>query len=159
MLPTGRDRAVWARDLLANRVLAGLGREPIRPTDAQLDAARARYTACVAAVREAGYRVHGDLEDLAPSEASGRAPGDVEDAEVLQAAVRALAGLLRLEMDPTDARGRQLVEAAARASTPTTIDRHLQRAAASVLKPLRAGDKDAVRKLASAMLPFGRIDD
>jgi hypothetical protein len=71
----------------------------------------------------------------------------------------ALAGLLRLEMDPTDARGRQLVEAAARASTPTAIDRVLQRGAAAVLKPLRAGDKNATRKLASAMLPFGRIDD
>lgn len=70
----------------------------------------------------------------------------------------ALAGMLRLEMDPTDARGRQLVEAAARGTTPTAIDRHLQRGAAAVLKPLRAGDKDGVRKLASAMLPFGRIE-
>jgi hypothetical protein len=70
----------------------------------------------------------------------------------------ALAGMLRLEMDPTDARGRQLVEAAARGATPTAIDRHLQRGAAMILKPLRAGDKDAIRKLASLMLPFGRID-
>jgi hypothetical protein len=70
----------------------------------------------------------------------------------------ALAGMLRLEMDPTDPRGRALVEAAARGATPTAIDRQLQRGAAAVLKPLRAGDKDATRKLASLMLPFGRID-
>lgn len=70
----------------------------------------------------------------------------------------ALAGMLRLEMDPTDARGRALVETAAHATTPTAIDRHLQRGAAAVLKALHAGDKDGVRRLASLMLPFGRID-
>ena len=68
------------------------------------------------------------------------------------------AALLRLEADPGDARARQLAEAAARAAAPTPIDRHFQRAAAAVLVPLRAGDRDGARKLAARLLPFGRID-
>lgn len=68
-----------------------------------------------------------------------------------------LAGLLRIEIDPDDARGRQLAEAAVRGSAPTAIDRQFQRAAAAVLVPLRRGDRRAAQKLADRLLPLGQF--
>ena len=70
----------------------------------------------------------------------------------------ALAGMLRIEIDPDDPRGQQLTEAAVRGTTPTVIDRLFQRAAAAVLAPLRRGDRKAAQKLATALLPLGRFD-
>jgi hypothetical protein len=70
-----------------------------------------------------------------------------------------LAALLRLELDPRDPRGRALAEQAMRAEAPTALDRILQRGAAQVLVPLRAGDAQTARRLASQLLPFGRFDD
>ncbi|MDY0959792.1 hypothetical protein SOM26_13945 [Sphingomonas sp. CFBP8993] len=70
-----------------------------------------------------------------------------------------LAALLRLEVDPRDPRGRTLVEAAARAGVSSPIDRIMQHAAVAILTPLRAGDTQATRRLASQLLPFGRFDD
>lgn len=70
-----------------------------------------------------------------------------------------LAALLRLELDPRDPRGRALAEQATRAEAPTALDRILQRGAAQVLVPLRAGDMQAARRLASQLLPFGRFDE
>ena len=68
-----------------------------------------------------------------------------------------LAGLLRLELDPNDARGRALVETASRAPTPTAIDGYVKRAAMAVLVPLRAGDANATKALADRLLPFGQF--
>ncbi|WP_322965693.1 hypothetical protein [Sphingomonas fuzhouensis] len=70
-----------------------------------------------------------------------------------------LAALLRLELDPRDPRGRALAEAAAHAEVATPIDRIMQRAATNVLAPVRAGDVQKTRALASQSLPFGRFDD
>lgn len=68
-----------------------------------------------------------------------------------------LAGLLRLELDPNDARGRALVETASKAPTPTAIDGYVKRAAMAVLVPLRAGDANATKALADRLLPFGQF--
>ena len=68
-----------------------------------------------------------------------------------------LAGLLRIEIDPNDARGAELTEAATRGTTPTVIDRQFQRAAAAVLVPLRRGDRKAAQKLADRLLPLGQF--
>lgn len=68
-----------------------------------------------------------------------------------------LAALLRLELDASDPRGRQLAEAAARGATPTAVDRIMQRAAAAVLVPLRRGDSKATRVLADRLLPLGQF--
>ncbi len=68
-----------------------------------------------------------------------------------------LAGLLRLELDPKDERGRALLETASRAPTPTAIDGFVRRAAIAVLVPLRAGDTEATKALADKMLPFGQF--
>ena len=68
-----------------------------------------------------------------------------------------LAGLLRLELDPNDARGRALVETASKAPTPTAIDGDVKRAALAVLVPLKAGDANATKALADRLLPFGQF--
>ena len=68
-----------------------------------------------------------------------------------------VAGLLRLELDPADRRGRALVEAAARSEPSTPLDRILQRSAAAELVPLRAGDAPRAQALASDLLPFGKL--
>ncbi|TXC70093.1 hypothetical protein FSB78_03360 [Sphingomonas ginsenosidivorax] len=68
-----------------------------------------------------------------------------------------LAGLLRLELDPEDPRGRALVETASAAPAPTAIDGIIRRAAAAVLVPLRAGRAKEVKLLADRLLPFGQI--
>lgn len=68
-----------------------------------------------------------------------------------------LSALLRLQLDPKDARGRALAEAAARATTPTALDRIMQRAAAAVMVPVRAGDAKRTRTLASRLLPLGQL--
>ena len=68
-----------------------------------------------------------------------------------------LAGLLRLELDPDDPRGRALVETASAAPAPTAIDGFIRRAAAAVLVPLRAGRAKEAKLLADKLLPFGQI--
>jgi hypothetical protein len=68
-----------------------------------------------------------------------------------------LAALLRLALDPDDARARVLAEEASRGSTVYPLDRLMQRSAAAVLVPLRAGDKRGAQNLAKQLLPFGRL--
>ena len=70
-----------------------------------------------------------------------------------------LAGLLRLEQDPTDARGVALIEAASRAGTPTVFDRVMKRAAGLVLTTQRAGNTATTKALAARLLPFGQFGD
>ncbi|MDB5683158.1 MAG: hypothetical protein JWM38_2457 [Sphingomonas bacterium] len=69
----------------------------------------------------------------------------------------ALAGLLRLALDPQDAKARALAEAGAKGATPTVLDQILQRNAAAVLVPLRAGNTKLAGALAKQLLPFGRL--
>jgi hypothetical protein len=90
----GRQKSLWIRDLLAHRVLAPIGREPIGLTPAQLEEAQAQAEAAIAAVTTAGWSVHGDLEDLRPRPLDARLPSEVSDAEVAESAALALADLL-----------------------------------------------------------------
>lgn len=68
-----------------------------------------------------------------------------------------LAALLRLSIDPTDERGRVLVEKASTAATTLPLDRIFQRSALAMLATLKTGDNKAVQKLARQLLPFGRL--
>jgi hypothetical protein len=74
-----------------------LGREtdPIRFTLPEEDFGwvRERGLAMIEAVRERGYPVAGDLDELVPLPAAGRRPDDAREAELLEAALAALAGL------------------------------------------------------------------
>ena len=68
-----------------------------------------------------------------------------------------LAGLLRLEIDPNDARGRALVDTAKDAPAPTPIDAFVRRAAKAVMVPLAANNDKATQTMADKLLPFGMI--
>lgn len=68
-----------------------------------------------------------------------------------------LSALMRLALDPADAKAPALAEAASRGATPTPLDQIMQRAAAAVLVPLRARDTKQAAALARQLLPFGRI--
>ncbi|WP_234419202.1 hypothetical protein [Sphingomonas sp. EC-HK361] len=75
-----------------------------------------------------------------------------------RASVTGLAALLRLELDPADAKGRALAETTARLNASTPLDQIMKRAAVAVLVPVHAGDTDATGKLAARLLPFGALD-
>ncbi len=70
-----------------------------------------------------------------------------------------LAGLLRIEADPADPRGRALLDQATQAPAPTALDRIIQRNAGAVLASLKQGDAKTARALADRLLPFGWYDD
>ena len=67
----------------------------------------------------------------------------------------AIAGMIRLEQDAGDARGRALVSAATQGATPTALDRINQRAASAVTGALRRGDAKGASAMSDRMLPFG----
>ncbi|RVT95151.1 hypothetical protein EOD43_11290 [Sphingomonas crocodyli] len=68
-----------------------------------------------------------------------------------------LAGLLRIAIDPADARGRALIDMTTRAQTPEKVDKLFQRSAAAVLAQLRAGRGELAQELAKELLPFGKV--
>ena len=70
----------------------------------------------------------------------------------------AYASLSLIQLDPGDvAAARRLAEAAVKAQAPTSADRIMQRHAAALLTPLRAGDGKAAAALAEKLMPFGRL--
>ena len=85
--------------------------------------------------------------------ATDRAVGLGKDRALFQG----LAALLRLALDPRDPLGAALAEAASRGSTPTLLDRILQRRAAQMSEVLKGGDSRLVQALAKRLLPFGQI--
>lgn len=109
-----REQSRWLRDTLAHTVLAPLDDEPMGITDAQLAEAEERARGAVAAIGEAGWTVHGDLEDMTATRREGRMPGEVPAEELLDVAVRAITRLL-LELREVKASagesGKALVEA------------------------------------------------
>lgn len=96
-----REQARWLRDTLAHGVLVDLDREPIGLTERQFADAALRSTEAVAALREAGYTVHGDLEDLRAGRRDARTPGQATDAELLAVAVATIVRLLELVRERT----------------------------------------------------------
>lgn len=66
-----------------------------------------------------------------------------------------LAGMMLIEANGEDPRGRELVERAVQASAPTPLDRIVKRASAQVAAALRRGDAKAATALADRLLPFG----
>ncbi|MDN4162234.1 DUF6752 domain-containing protein [Nocardioides abyssi] len=99
-----REQALWLRDTLAHGILAQLGREPIGLTDKQYADATARADAAVGAIAEAGYAVHGDLEDLRATRPDARTPGEATDTELLEVAVETIVRLLVLVRERTHER-------------------------------------------------------
>lgn len=90
----GRQKSLWLRDLLAHRVLAPIGREPIGLTPEHRAEAEAEAEKAIQQITAAGYRVHGDLDDLRPTGFEARLPGDVAENELVESATLAMADLL-----------------------------------------------------------------
>ncbi len=93
-IDSSREQALWLRDTLAHGGLSSLGSEPIGITDEQYDDALARSEDCIKRICDAGYAVHGDVEDLRATRPSGRTPGQISDAELLDAAAQTIVKLL-----------------------------------------------------------------
>ncbi|WEJ99767.1 MAG: hypothetical protein P0Y59_23150 [Candidatus Sphingomonas phytovorans] len=68
-----------------------------------------------------------------------------------------LAALLRLSVDPADSRGAALADAATRGTTPTLLDRMMQRRAVEMVGALKGGDRRLIQALAKRLLPLGQI--
>ena len=101
-------KTVLAVGVLAERP----GSVPLRLPAEDQDWVAQKSKEIVQALREAGYQVTGDLDDLLPATgaADARHPDEVTDAEQLDAAVYAVAGLLH----QLKAEREQAVEARAR---------------------------------------------
>ncbi|ATE67290.1 hypothetical protein COO09_00820 [Rhizorhabdus dicambivorans] len=69
-----------------------------------------------------------------------------------------LAALLRLAIDPDDARGRSLAQFASTAPAPELLDRQMQSSVIAVLAALKSGEAKRAGKLARQSLPFGRLN-
>lgn len=91
-----RDRGVWIRTFLADERLVPRGGEKFWPGDDQVADCRRRGAAAVALVRQRGFDVVGDLDDLlVPADLPPRRhPSSVTDAEVAEVAVALAAQLL-----------------------------------------------------------------
>ncbi|WP_426257612.1 hypothetical protein [Sphingomonas sp. DC1600-2] len=69
----------------------------------------------------------------------------------------ALEGLLRLAIDGSDAGAAALLARAAKGSTPTPLDRILQRHAVQLEAVVQGGDAKLIQALAKRLLPLGQI--
>jgi hypothetical protein len=77
-----------------------------------------------------------------------------------RASIPALVCLQRIQIDPSDISGaRRLAEVAAKANTPTSFDRLMQRQALTLLMVLRDGNGKAAAATAKSLMPFGRITE
>ncbi|MBU3078133.1 hypothetical protein [Sphingomonas quercus] len=71
----------------------------------------------------------------------------------------AMAALTRIQVDRGDVvAARALAARATTAETPTVVDRVLQKAAATLLPPLRQNDGRTAQAMAERLLPFGRLN-
>jgi hypothetical protein len=68
-----------------------------------------------------------------------------------------LAALLRLATDPKDPAAPALLEAASKGSTPTALDRLIQRRAVQMATVVKGGDTRLIQALAKRLLPLGQF--
>ena len=68
-----------------------------------------------------------------------------------------LAALLRLAIDPKDPAAPALLDAAIRGTTPTTLDRSIQRRAVQLAAVVKGGDTRLIQALAKRLLPLGQF--
>lgn len=96
---SGQDRARWIRDFLGRGFLVPrAGERPVPPAH-RIEECRVRGEAAVASVRDAGYDVVGDLDDLRVPADVGSPSREVSDAEVAEAATELVAFMLRSMRD------------------------------------------------------------
>jgi hypothetical protein len=168
-LPDDQDAAVLAAGALAYRAkLTGSRTEAIEARR-QLEAVAARFPRNAEAQIALGGWHLGVIAKV--GRLVGRAVAGAQKGVGLAATERAvalggnrafftgLAGLLRIEADPADPRGRALLDQATQAAAPGALDRIIQRNAGAVLASLKQGDTKTARALADRLLPFGWYDD
>jgi hypothetical protein len=119
-IDTGRDQAALLRDLFAHEVLVPQGNEPIAISDEQFEEAKQRADEAITNLQESGVAVHGDLEDLRASRASGRTPDQVTNDELLGVALESIAQLLLRE--------KKMRAENAAVSTPRSLPKRIIRA-------------------------------
>ena len=68
-----------------------------------------------------------------------------------------LAALLRLSIDPSDSAAPALLATASKGSTPTTLDRLIQRRAVQMVAVVKGGDTKLIQALAKRLLPLGQF--
>lgn len=168
-MPDDQDAAVLAAGALAYRAkLTGSRTEAIEARK-QLEAVATRFPRNAEAQIGLGGWHLGVIAKV--GRIVGRAMAGAQKGAGLAATERAvtlggnraffagLAGLLRIETDPADPRGRALLDQATQAAAPTALDRIIQRNAGAVLASLKQGDAKTARALADRLLPFGWYDD
>lgn len=132
------DRGVWIRSYLADERLVPRRGEKYWPGPAQVAECRARSERAIARVRERGYDVIGDLENLRVPDVlpERRHPDSVTDAEVAEVAVETIAVMLsdvrRLKHEARAAR-RKPGGQGTRTTGPTARGGRVRTAAARVL--------------------------
>jgi hypothetical protein len=135
MFDSSLERGVFIRTFLADERLVPRGGDKYWPTPTQVEECRERGAAAVAWVREHGYDVVGDVEDLlVPDELEERrSPESVTDAEVARVATDLVAVLLG---DVRDLRGelRRTTAARERLEEPTAAPAPAWRRAGSRVK-------------------------
>lgn len=100
------DYAHTVKRWFAHQVLPGSSKRLLTPPDLQ-DTLAATTMRWQAEIRDRGYAVHGDLEELAPVDFSprGESPDDVDDAALARRGVGLLADLLQAEATRRAAEG------------------------------------------------------
>ncbi|MDP9444282.1 MAG: hypothetical protein M3P83_08000 [Actinomycetota bacterium] len=93
----GPNRYRWVRQYLGHEVLVPQGGERFGVREHHARALRARSVEAVRSVREAGYDVVGDLQELIPPEPPAPVPNpaDVTDEELVEVAVVAIEQMVR----------------------------------------------------------------
>jgi hypothetical protein len=107
-LTSGNVRHRWVRQYFGHEVLVPQRGERFAPRPAHAAELLDRVTQAAQVIRDGGYPVVGDLEDLTsvrPSE-SGAYPDDVTDAEIVDVAARAIEQMIRDVKKLTEQRDR-----------------------------------------------------
>lgn len=144
----GRESALWLRDTLAETVLAPLDDEPLTLTETQLDEAERRWAEIAPVLKEAGYLVHGSLDEIAPQRPQGTLPRDTTTERQLEVAVAAIWQLLLLVRE---ARAGQQGRAGEEHPEPTRHVLHPRAVLRAVHdRPLRARVEELADRLAQA---------
>ncbi|HET7385978.1 MAG TPA: hypothetical protein VFJ19_04860 [Nocardioidaceae bacterium] len=92
---TGKQRGRWIRDYLCRELLVPRGGARPVPPPHRIEECRARGAAGVAAIRDAGYHVVGDVDDLlVPDELPQASSDPLTDADVADLAGEVVAAML-----------------------------------------------------------------
>ncbi|MFT3874500.1 MAG: hypothetical protein QM714_17945 [Nocardioides sp.] len=107
-LTAGNVRHRWVRHYFGHEVLVPQRGERFGPRPEQAAALTARSEHAVEVIREAGYPVIGDLDDLVSVQPrqTGLSPDDVTDAEIVDVAARAIEQMIRDVKQLTESRDR-----------------------------------------------------